>query len=279
VDINQTTVEANGLRFGALTCGDSGPLALCLHGFPDSAHTWRHLLPELAAAGFRAVAPWTRGYAPTTVPGDGDYSMKALVADANALHDALGGGSDAVLIGHDWGAMTTYGACSLGADMWRRAVAIAVPPPPVAPEAFFRYAQLKRSFYIFIFQTPLAEMVVGADDLAFIERLWADWSPGYDGAGDLERVKTALRGPANLSAAIGYYRAMFAGGTLDAVGEQPTLYLHGTTDGAFGVEGMQHTERYLSAQSRVEILDGVGHFLHLEDPAKVNRLIVDWVTG
>ena len=66
--------RANGLTFGARTCGDEGPLALCLHGFPDSAHTWDHLLPELAAAGFRAVAPWTRGYAPTDVPADGDYS-------------------------------------------------------------------------------------------------------------------------------------------------------------------------------------------------------------
>ena len=89
MEIAQTTVEANGLSFGALTCGDSGPLALCLHGFPDSAHTWRHLLPQLADAGYRAVAPWTRGYAPTVVPSDGDYSAAALSADANALHDAL----------------------------------------------------------------------------------------------------------------------------------------------------------------------------------------------
>jgi pimeloyl-ACP methyl ester carboxylesterase len=279
VQIKQTTVEANGLRFGALTCGDEGPLALCLHGFPDSAHTWRHLLPELAAAGFRAVAPWTRGYAPTTTPADGDYTANALAADANALHDALGGGSDAVLIGHDWGAMTTFGATGLAADNWRRAVAIAVPPPPVAPEAFFRYAQLKRSFYIFVFQTPLAELVVGADDMVFLDRLWADWSPGYDGATDLLKVKDALRAPANLAAAIGYYRAMFAGGTLDAVGPQPILYLHGSNDGAFGVEGVRGTDDVLSAESRVDILDGVGHFLHLEDPAKVNRLIVNWVSA
>jgi pimeloyl-ACP methyl ester carboxylesterase len=257
---------------------------LCLHGFPDSAHTWRHLLPELAAAGFRAVAPWTRGYAPTTIPPDGDFSVNALVTDTNALHDALGGDSDAVLIGHDWGAITTYGATGLGTlpdgtAKWRRAVAIAVPPPPIAPEAFFRYAQLKKSFYIFVFQTPLAELVVGADDMVFLDRLWNDWSPAYNGEVDLAKVKESLRAPDNLAAAIGYYRAMFAGGTLDAVGPQPILYLHGTNDGAFGVEGVRGTEEHLSAESKVEILDGVGHFLHLEDPAGVNRKILDWVTA
>src|SRR5690606_35104397 len=101
--IIEGTIEANGLSFGYLAAGGEGPLALCLHGFPDSAHTWRHLLPELAAAGYRAVAPFLRGYAPTAVPADGYYQSGAVATDANALHDALGGDGDAVLIGHDWG--------------------------------------------------------------------------------------------------------------------------------------------------------------------------------
>src|SRR5258706_4524759 len=97
---SQIQVTANGLEFAALAEGpDDGPLALCLHGFPDSAHTWRHLLPELAAAGFRAVAPWMRGYAPTAVPADGSYGTGALAADARALHEALGGDEGAVPIG------------------------------------------------------------------------------------------------------------------------------------------------------------------------------------
>src|SRR3954469_24473242 len=103
MDITQGSVEAGGLTFATLEAGN-GPLALCLHGFPDSAWTWRHLLPELAAAGFRAVAPFLRGYAPTEVPADGIYQSGAIVADASALHEALGGDGDAVVIGHDWGA-------------------------------------------------------------------------------------------------------------------------------------------------------------------------------
>jgi pimeloyl-ACP methyl ester carboxylesterase len=277
VEIGQTTITANGLTFSARSCGDEGPLALCLHGFPDSARTWDHLLPQLASAGFRAVAPWTRGYAPTSVPGDGDFSGAALTADANALHEALRGGSDAVLIGHDWGAMTAYAAAAAAPDRWRRLVAIAVPPPAAAASAFFHYAQLKRSFYVFLFQTPLAELVAGADDMHFIDNLWRDWSPSYDGTADLVHAKAALRDPANLSAAIGYYRAMFTSGFSGTAPLQPTLYLHGSADGAFGVEGVRDTAAELSADSRVEIIDDVGHFLHLEKPAEVNSSILDWL--
>ncbi|MBV9485250.1 MAG: alpha/beta hydrolase [Frankiaceae bacterium] len=277
MEIGTTTVSANGLSFHARTCCNDCPLALCLHGFPDSAHTWDHLLPELAAAGFRAVAPFMRGYAPTEIPSDGDFSGAALSTDANALHDALGGDSDAVLVGHDWGAMTAYQAAADVPDNWRRVVTMAVPPPATAANAFFTYAQLKRSFYVLLFQTPFAEMVAGQNDLEFIENLWADWSPGYDATADLPHVKDALGDPANLTAAIGYYRAMFAAGFSGGVPTQPTLYLHGTTDGTFGVEGVRDTASELSEGSRAEIVDGVGHFLHLERPAEINKLILDWV--
>jgi pimeloyl-ACP methyl ester carboxylesterase len=277
VEVTQTGVRANGLTFGVLTCGDDGPLALCLHGFPDSAHSWDGLLPALAGAGFRAVAPWTRGYHPTEVPDDGDYSLDALVADANALHEVLGGDRDAVLVGHDWGAMTAYGAGIAEPQRWRRIVALAVPPPSIAAAAFLRYPQLKRSFYIFLFQTALAEALTGADDLDFVANLWGDWSPPFDHADALEHAKAALRDPTNLSAAIGYYRAMFATGGPSGSPAQPTLYMHGSADGAFGVEGVAGTETQLSADSRVEVIDGAGHFLHLERPDVVNPLVIDWL--
>ena len=146
MEIQQDSVKANGLTFGALTCGESGPLALCLHGFPDCAHTFRHLLPGLAAAGFRAVAPWLRGYAPTGIPENGDFSIATLAADANALHDALGGDSDAVLIGHDWGAEAAYGAAAHAPHRWRRLVTLAVPPAALDEVLYGDYEQLKRFF-------------------------------------------------------------------------------------------------------------------------------------
>ncbi|HUA96671.1 MAG TPA: alpha/beta fold hydrolase, partial [Acidimicrobiales bacterium] len=180
------TVEVNGVRYAYIEDGpDDGPLALCLHGFPDSAHTWRHLLPVLAGAGYRAVAPYLRGYAPTGLAPDGVYQTGALAADAAALHEKLGGGDDAVLIGHDWGALATYAAVGHEPTRWRRAVTAAVPPVPSVAGTFFTYAQLKRSWYTFFFQSPLAEMALPMDAYAFIDHLWADWSPGYDATWDI----------------------------------------------------------------------------------------------
>lgn len=287
----QLTVTANGVDFACLAMG-SGPLALCLHGFPDSAGSWRHLMPALADAGFRAVAPWMRGYAPTTVPADGAYQTGALATDANALHEALGGGDDAVIIGHDWGAFATYGAAVAQPERWRRVVAMAVPPAAALMAGMLSPAQVKRSWYIWFFQMAgLPEMVVPTDDFAFIKDLWADWSPGYDAADDVAGVVAALGDPANLAAAVGYYRAMFDPSTHQAAyaeaqaatqlpTPQPTLYVHGANDGCLGVEMVGSVAAALpAAGSRVEIVDGAGHFVHLERPEVVNPLIVEFVTG
>ena len=172
-EIEQHTVRAGGIDFSYLSIG-TGPLALCLHGYPDSAWTWRRLLPELADAGFRAVAPFNRGYAPTSLAPDGRYQSGVLGVDANELHSALGGGSDAVLIGHDWGAMGAYAGAVLQPSNWRRVVAAAVPPGPVVAGAFMSYDQLRLSWYMFFQLTPLADLVVPADDFEFISRIWQD---------------------------------------------------------------------------------------------------------
>ena len=283
------TINANGLEFAYLEAGPSdGPLALCLHGFPDAAPTWNSLLGVLGEAGFHAVAPWLRGYAPSEVPSDGIYQTGALVADANALHDALGGGDDAVIIGHDWGAIATYGIAVAAPERWRRVVTMAVPPAAALGAGFLTYKQLQRSWYMFFFQHPLSDMAVGMNDLEFIDGLWADWSPDYDGSAHVGAVKDALRDPANLTAAIGYYRAMLGDGPKDpkydaeqaataGVPPQPTLYLHGKNDGCLGVDLTTNAAACLSPESRVEVLDGCGHFLQVEKPDEVNALVLDWV--
>lgn len=282
-------IKANGLEFGYLADGpQDGPLALCLHGFPDSAHTWRYLLPELAAAGYRAVAPFTRGYAPTSVPEDGAYQTGALAADANALHAALGGGSDAVLIGHDWGAAALYGAVASEPDRWRRAVALALPPVPAVLSGFLSFDQLKRSFYVFLFQTPLAEQAINRE---FIAGLWRDWSPGYHATDDIRQVMECLRGPENVAAALGYYRAMLdtsrhlekyaaEQAATTRVGERPILYLHGTEDGCMTADvagGPAGIARALPPGSRVELIGEAGHFLHLDQPEEVASRILPWL--
>ncbi len=283
-------VTAGGLRFGYLQAGpQTGPLALCLHGFPDSAWTWRHLMPVLADLGYHAVAPFTRGYAPTEVPADGAYQLGALVADAVALHDALGGDDRAVIIGHDWGAMTAYGAIAFAPERWRRAVTLAVPPVPSMATAFFDYQQLRRSFYIFLFQTLLAEAAVAADDFAFVDGLWRDWSPGYEAGFDVARAKECLADPASLAAAVGYYRAMLdpdrhlpgyaaQQAAADSGGAGcPVLYLHGAQDGCLGAELAAAAGPFLPGGSRQELVADAGHFLHLERPAEIAGLVSTWL--
>jgi pimeloyl-ACP methyl ester carboxylesterase len=104
-------VDANGLRFAYLSEG-AGPLVLLLHGFPDTPHTFEHALHALRGAGYRAVAPFMRGYHPTAIPSDGAYDLETLGKDAIALIEALGA-RDAIVIGHDWGAGAAYTAASL----------------------------------------------------------------------------------------------------------------------------------------------------------------------
>ncbi len=285
------TIAANGLDFAYLEAGagPNKPLALCLHGFPDAAPTWNPLLAALADAGFHAVAPWLRGYAPSAIPPDGVYQTGALVRDANALHEAFGGSSDAVIIGHDWGAIATYGIAVSAPERWSRVVTMAVPPAAALGMGFLTYAQLRRSWYMFFFQSPLADTAVAMNDLAFIDGLWADWSPGFDGSAHIGAVKDALRAPENLAAAIGYYRCLFSPDapkdpSLEAdqaatagIPTQPVLYLHGRDDGCLGVELVQNAAMFLSPESRVEVLDGCGHFLQLEQPDLVNKLVLEWV--
>jgi pimeloyl-ACP methyl ester carboxylesterase len=290
VEIREGRVTVNEVDLAYLATGpDDGPLALCLHGFPDSAWTWRFLAPELAEAGFRVVAPFLRGYAPSAVPPDGRFQSGVLALDALELHSALGGDGSAVLLGHDWGALAAYGAASGGPERWRKVVAAAV-PPALSVQALFSYDQVKRSFYMFVFQWPMAEMIVGADDLRFLDRLWADWSPGYDGADDVARVKECLRDPAHLTAALGYYRAALGALPQDpaladlqtATGTpppQPTLYLHGADDGCMAVTLTEGTAEQLAPGSRLELVPGTGHFLHLERPDVVNKAILDFVTA
>jgi len=285
----ETRVTANDLEFALLEMG-KGPLALCLHGFPDSPWTWRHLLPALADAGFRAVAPYMRGYAPTAVPPEGQRYPAALSSDACALHEVLGGDGDAVLIGHDWGAAAVWGATA-DPERWRRIVAMSVPHLAALGGLLGSYAQLKRSFYIWFFQLPIADGVVSADDLAFIDGLWGDWTgSGYDAKEDLARVKDCLREPANLAAAIGYYRDTF--GFLPTAPEHdrfvaaaasptpmPTLYMHGAADNALGPELIEGLDQFLAEGSEVAVVEKLNHFLHLEDPAAVNKRILEFVTA
>lgn len=278
-------MEANGIRFATLRWGDPGaPLALLIHGYPDSAWTWRHLGPFLADAGFYAVAPFTRGYGPSGFSPDSDYLVRGMADDVLALESQLRGAGPSVLVGHDWGAVVTWAISSESPGHFDRIVAMAVPPPAtvLAPWGSMDtlpigLRQLRSSWYFFFNQLPGSEHTL----TRLIPRLWKTWSPGYDASRDLELLFSSLDSPARLKAALGYYRDnlrpagfRYLHGLKPA---QPALYLHGKSDGCVHAELALQASPLLPDGSRTEVIEGVGHFMHLEQPERVNPIIGEWL--
>ena len=269
--------------FGSID-DDTQPLAVLVHGFPDTPYTWRHLGPALADAGYRVVAPMLPGYG---TPAAAPVSVGTYVRHILDVRAAYRGDERAVLIGHDWGANAGYGVVNTAPAAFRRFVALAVPPTAALGAGLFGYRQLRRSFYIWFIQQPgLAEMALPAD--GFWESLWADWSPGYDAQEDLAALRRVVDG-STIAGVINPYRASFnpdhadpadTGEALAALQPPgiPTLYLHGADDGAIGAELLTEVGAHLPvAGSDFKILDGVGHFLHLEDPDRVWTAIRHWL--
>jgi pimeloyl-ACP methyl ester carboxylesterase len=284
--MRETRIALPELTVAALTWGpESGPLALLLHGFPDTAHTWRHLGPVLADHGWHVVAPFLRGYAPSDVPSDGCGHVAALVSDAVGVHRACGGGPDAVVVGHDWGAITANALAAHPDSPFARVVAMSVPPfPAVRSARALRVLprQLRNSWYIGFNQLPwLPERVFEP----LVRKLWRDWSPGYDATDDLLRVGTALADPARRRTAIGYYRALarpsrtptryrrWAGAEM-RLPVVPTLSLHGADDRCLDARLTENVAASLPPGSEAHVIPHAGHFVQLEQPEEIGRKVL-----
>ncbi len=275
--LNERTVRANGLDFPILEAGE-GPLVICLHGFPDHARSWTALIERLAGEGYHAVAPAMRGYWPAGKAPNGCYQSWATGSDAVALIDALGA-QKAFVIGHDWGAAAAYAAATLAPEKVEKLVTMAVPyGPQVGAAIAMDGDQQRRSWYMFFFQLPMAGMAVAMNDFAFIDRLWAEWSPGYvPTADDRAALKAMFAQDGVLEETLAYYRQLFtasaikpewgemaakAGGPISA----PTLYLHGHDDGCIGLSVSEGMEAQFTGGLRKVVVPDAGHFLQLEQP-------------
>jgi pimeloyl-ACP methyl ester carboxylesterase len=204
-----------------------------------------------------------RGYAPTDLAPDGDYSVRALATDAVALRWALAGNRPAVLAGHDWGAAAAY---AVPPGVFDRVVAIAVPPPKVLatlpPRLAARQALL--SWYMAFNQLPgVAER---AQDRV-VPRLWAAWSPGYDATEDLSHLRASWPTSAHRSAALAYYRALRPA-LLRQAGTADATFLHGEDDGCLLADVARRADGAV-------IVPGAGHFLPLERP----EVVADYVAA
>ena len=287
-DFSTGTVHANGINFHYLEIGE-GPLALCFHGFPDHAYSFRHLLPDLAEAGFRAVAPFMRGYAPTQAPKDGKYQAVLMCRDVLGIIDALGA-ENAYLIGNDWGAGAVTGATVLAPEKVNKLVTIA--SGRADRELQRTYVHLRGTWHGYFFQMPFAEEAVAHNDYAFVEDWWRDASPEWDiPAYALESIRETFRKPGVVQAALSYYRARYRPELQDPSAKEdedrvaagpvtvPTLALHGTRDRPKRLDGFEseNMDRYFTGGLEKVIIPGTGHFMHQEKPEEVNPLIVDFL--
>jgi pimeloyl-ACP methyl ester carboxylesterase len=279
--MSEGKVTANGIEFAYLEAGE-GPLVLLLHGFPDDAHTWSAQLDALAGAGYRAVAPFMRGYPPTAAVADGRYDAEALAGDVAALAQELGDGP-VYLVGHDWGAIATYAAMALHSDSIERAVVIAVGHPRTFTDVATTPRFAHHAFHTWLFQLgDFALAALEANDMALVDYLWQLWSPNLDDSEHVARVKSeTLAAPGAAAAALSYYPALLnlprdnpeAAQRLLGETTVPTLAIFGGSDPLLPGGGGE----YFTAPYRQVEVAGTGHFVHRERPDEVNRLLLEWI--
>jgi len=288
VDTEHLTFEHGELTFSAQAMGD-GPIVLCLHGFPDNAGSFRHQLPALSEAGYRAISLTLRGYEPRSIPAGGDYTVATIATDVLAVIDRLDTGP-VHLIGHDWGAAVAYVAAAAAPERFRSLTVMAVPHAGrFARDGLRIPKQLRLSWYMGFFNIPwLSDWVVSRHDYRFIRRLWRDWSPSWQPEpGVLEGVINTLSQPGVRSATLGYYRTALSIKALLVSAKEahyavpvPTLALSGERDGCIASDVFERlmVEQDFPQGLIFSRIPQAGHFLHQEQPGRVNRKIVEWLT-
>lgn len=273
--VSPQTIRANGIDIAYLERG-SGPLVICLHGFPDTAWSFVPVLDELATRGYRAVAPFLRGYAPTAMPADGDVRWTTLAADLIEFMRTLSPDQPVYVVGHDWGSIVAQLASKQRPELFKRLVLCAVPHL----RRFFFFPSLKqiaRSHYIFRFQAPRwAERRLPRDDFAWIKNvLIRRWSPTWQFSEQtLEAMTASFREPARLKAAIDYYRGLRAAlfgrdlrRLVFAPITVPSMMIYGTKDDCIGAEMYDRQEKLFTAGLVMCEAKDRGHFMNIEDPA------------
>jgi pimeloyl-ACP methyl ester carboxylesterase len=269
-------VEANGIRFHVETDGE-GPLVLLLHGFPQTWYMWKAVMPQLAARGFRVVAPDTRGVGETSRPARiEDYRLRTLGDDVAALIRALGE-EKAHIIGHDWGGVIAWETAMAHPEVVDRLVVVNAPPMPGMVRTYLTSPlQLLRSWYIGFFQLPrLPER--------FLTRRHADvmrvmLAPGKFSDEEIEIYRDAICRPRAAWAGLAYYRAVvrwLASDLRRLRGRKvrsPTLVIWGERDYSLGKELTHHLDRYVRGPLRIEYLPDAGHFLVQDYPDRFVEL-------
>ena len=303
-------VDTNGIRMAVYEHGD-GPAVILLHGFPELAFSWRHQLPALAAAGYRAIAPDQRGYGATSVPADiDDYRIERLSDDILGLLDALQLES-AVFVGHDWGAMLLWHMAVCSPERIEKLIILNIPHyprPPADPIAIWR-RRFGDDFYIVNFQdSDEADRTFSEDTKHFFDVLMRRnivTRKIYDRLPDERKVvsllkavrRETLRGDALLREderdyfAGAFDRSGFTGPInwyrnfthnweiLEGVDQRidiPTLFIGAVDDVLIRPEHIEAMKPLVS-DLEIHMLQSCGHWSQQEKPGEVNRVMLEWL--
>jgi len=257
------TFPIGDIELACLSWGDAGPLVILTHGFPDTAHTWDVVGPRVAAAGFRVLAPFTRGIAPSSAPADGAYDADSMGRDLLGLIEAAGE-EQAILVGHDFGASAVYAATGLAPERVRRMVTVAIPhPASLKPTPALMWGA--RHFATLRFPGAVGRFSAG--DFQGIRVLYERWSPTFDWPdSEFEAAKNSYSAPGCCAAALSYYKFVAAPSKgIAARIAVPSLVIGGRDDGVADEGAFMGSLSRFTGDVDVVMVPG-GHFLHREHP-------------
>ena len=286
VTFRQSFFETNGSTLCVLSAGDKAAKpVVCVHGFPDTPHTFEHQISVLLEQGFRIVLPFLRGYPPSSTGKAIDYFPLRLAEDLLSVVDEYCGGK-ALLLGHDWGAMASYAAAHLSPEKIEKMLVAAVPPGGAFMRAGGDLKQAWRSRYAILFQfgSPMTAWMCKNNGQG-IDWLWSYWSPSWHySEKDIADVKHCLTQEGAMYAATEYYRQLFRGTIKDrsfmdalvAPIKVDTLLLQGRDDGCIGADFFDNLDEFFEASWQKTIIDGAGHFMHREKPEAFNQAMLSF---
>jgi len=280
MDIDTITkhVDITGEQFPVVDVG-TGHAVMLLHGFPDSRFLWRYQIPALIAAGFRVIAPDLRGFGDAPRPIElRPYRRAFVIADVLGILDALGV-KRSHLVGHDWGAALTWRLAGAYPERFGRMIALSVGAP--ASRGWDTIEQREKSWYFdFFIKQGIAEKALQADNW----KLFREWSRGQ---GDHERHLRDLARPGALTSGLNWYRAAFLPPSQDEAPlpalpswdrvRIPVLGIWSVGDPFLLEPQMAESSAVMEAPWRYERIAEAGHWLMLDQPDEVNRLLVDFL--
>ena len=280
----ETRRTINGVSLHVVEAGDpADPLLILLHGFPEFWWAWRHQITPLATAGYHVVVPDMRGYNTSDAPQEvSSYDLDTLAADVVAIADGFGA-ERFHLVGHDWGAVIGWWVAAQHGNRLNRIVLMDGPHPDVWGKQVLKHpTQALRSTYVAFFQLPwVPEATLGSFNFAGLKTMMqgsarADtFEPGA-----LDRYVEAWAHPGSLTAMLNYYRALRerAQDQEPARLSPPTLILWADDD-RFLERHVAEAGLALCDRGELEIVEGASHWLHLEQPDRINARIVAFLAA